>query len=177
MINLKHIYLYCAPVYFVFLLKEYCFGRTFGAFVKRLILLGGSVVAIFAASFGPFIYHGQIGAVVSRLFPFKRGLCHAYWAPNFWALYNVVDKGAAFAAKRAGLDAYVADKASMTGGLVQEFDHAVLPSVPPSATFVLALLSMLPALWRLWSSEERWCGVRLVRAVTLCSFGSFMFGW
>lgn len=34
-------------------------------------------------------------------------------------------------------------RASMTGGLVQEFEHSVLPSVTPTVTLVCTLLSIL----------------------------------
>ena len=57
----------------------------------------------------------------------------------------------------------------MTGGLVQDISHTVnlptldmqclppvqvLPSVPPLSTAILSLLSMLPALLKLWRSPH-----------------------
>ena len=90
----KHIYLYLAPAYFVYLLRVYCLSprSIFDVRPRTLVTLGGSVVAIFAAALGPFIYWGQGKQLLSRLFPFSRGLCHAYWAPNVWAMYSFIDR-------------------------------------------------------------------------------------
>jgi alpha-1,3-glucosyltransferase len=60
--------------------------------LRRFIKLGAAVAAVFALSFAPFAIQGQIPQILKRLFPFGRGLTHAYWAPNFWALYNVLDR-------------------------------------------------------------------------------------
>lgn len=69
--------------------------------------------------------------VLSRLFPFGRGLCHAYWAPNFWVFYILLDKVLSFVLLKLGFD-IPAPKASFTGGLVGNFSQfAVLPQVLP----------------------------------------------
>lgn len=98
-----------APAYLVYLLRNYCFPKapenaSFKELhahfsIRRFSKLGCTVLGVFIVSFGPFVAMSQIGNVLSRLFPFKRGLSHAYWAPNFWALYNTADKVATVAGK------------------------------------------------------------------------------
>ncbi|XP_048132670.1 probable dolichyl pyrophosphate Glc1Man9GlcNAc2 alpha-1,3-glucosyltransferase isoform X2 [Rhodamnia argentea] len=122
----KHLFAVAAPVYFVYLLRR-CFRGTFVRGFGRLSALGVAVIAIFAAAYGPFIYHGQMQQVIRRMFPFGRGLCHAYWAPNMWVFYIVMDKVLSFVLRRLGFDIQM-PAASFTGGLVgNSSPFAVLP--------------------------------------------------
>jgi len=90
----KHIYLYLAPAYIVYLLRAYCLGprSIFDLRLQNCVKLGINIGLIAGLAFGPFVYYGQILQLLSRLFPFSRGLCHAYWAPNVWAMYSFSDR-------------------------------------------------------------------------------------
>ncbi len=55
----KHLFAVAAPVYFVYLLRHYCWGGLVRGF-RRLSVMGALVVAVFAAAYGPFVYHGQV---------------------------------------------------------------------------------------------------------------------
>ena len=117
LLNAKHIFLYAAPPFFVYLLRRHCRGPPLAAAVGRFLGLGAAVVGVTAASLGPFVAAGQLAQLAGRLFPFARGLCHAYWAPNVWALYAGVDKVLALALGRRG----AGGGATMTG---TEFEWA-----------------------------------------------------
>ena len=90
----KHIYLYLAPAYFVYLLRAYCLSQKsmFRIRFSNCVKLASGLSSIFGVAFGPFWYWGQLDQVLGRLFPFSRGLCHAYWAPNIWAMYSFTDR-------------------------------------------------------------------------------------
>lgn len=91
---LKHIYLYLAPAYFVYLLRAYCLSQksVIRIRVGNCAKLGIGLLGVFGIAFGPFWYWNQMGQVLTRLFPFSRGLCHAYWAPNIWSMYSFTDR-------------------------------------------------------------------------------------
>ncbi|GLI63628.1 hypothetical protein VaNZ11_006641, partial [Volvox africanus] len=222
LLNLKHLFLYAAPVYFVYLLRHYCCegtvlgpacaeagsgarspagqgsgkgsssergGYGLGRVVVRLALLGAGVLAIFGVSFGPFIIMQQMPQVLGRLFPFGRGLLHAYWAANAWAPYAAADKLLSAAiprvAPRLGLDL---DKlglqiqpgaANMAGGLVGVSRFSVLPQVSPAATALAVLLTLMPCLAALWAGDGRPGYIRrsIVRAVSYSFLSGFVFGY
>lgn len=141
----KHIYLYLSLAWFVYLLRAYCLDRksVFRPRFGNIIKLGVSVVCIFAAALGPFAYWGQLLQLKQRLFPFSRGLCHAYWAANVWAMYSFVDRVLIQVAPRLDIPVKLDALNSVTRGLVGDTSFAVLPEINATHTFILTFLFQL----------------------------------
>ncbi|XP_023016978.2 ALG6/ALG8 family glucosyltransferase xit isoform X1 [Leptinotarsa decemlineata] len=180
LLNMKHIYIYLAPAYFIYLLRHHylkgplCIKTVVSlGNLKNLAFLGFTVIGVFIVTFLPFYDH--IPQIISRLFPFKRGLCHAYWAPNIWALYNTVDKIGYILVSKLNGNILKNSTASMTGGLVQEFAHSFLPSVSPLATMLLTAIFMIPAMVKLFTLNKQ--ATNFVRCLVVCALTSFLFGW
>ncbi|KAF8913794.1 glucosyltransferase [Gymnopilus junonius] len=176
LLNFKHIYMYLAPAYFIYLLRSFCLSPTGHILIKNFLSLANAVIAIFVVSLGPFAIMGQIPQLLSRLFPFTRGLNHAYWAPNFWALVTAADRvllkyaqitGAKFAINESGV-------ASSSRGLVGDTVFAVLPNIRPIHTFIITVVFQLIWLVKLWRSPSY---KSFLTALTLSGWTSFLFGW
>ncbi|KAI3398476.1 hypothetical protein diail_9157 [Diaporthe ilicicola] len=175
---MKHIYAYLAPAYFVYLLRVYCLSprSIFRIQWLNCLKLGGGIIAILAAAFGPFALQNvdQLWQMKERLFPFGRGLCHAYWAPNIWALYSFSDRILIYLAPRLGLPVKHDALSSVTRGLVGDTSFAVLPDITPGMCLMLTLVFMAPPLVKLFW-KPTWDS--FVGAVTLCGYASFLFGY
>lgn len=65
----KHLFLVAAPVYFVYLFRHFCCGRSVVRGVGRLVLMGAAVAIVFIAAFAPFVYYGQVSEL-GRLIQF-----------------------------------------------------------------------------------------------------------
>eukprot|EP00850_Spirogloea_muscicola_P021320 SM000244S08555 [mRNA] locus=s244:117083:119975:- [translate_table: standard] len=119
----------------------------------------------------------------TRLFPFGRGLCHAYWAPNVWAIYNVLDKALACFMSilrrhgvLTGLELPLRSGA-LTGGLVGDMTpYAILPSIKPGISMALVLLAMIPCLHKIWTKQAP-STMDMVTWVSYSYFCGYMLGW
>jgi alpha-1,3-glucosyltransferase len=92
LINFKHIFLYSAPAFGLFYLRNCVFGGDITKGFKNLAILGFQTAFVTSVSFFPVIWKAPIPIITqigTRLFPFERGLVHDYMASNFWALYMI----------------------------------------------------------------------------------------
>lgn len=176
LLNFKHIYMYLAPAYFVYLLRAFCMSQQGRIIPTRFLSLANTVILVFVASLGPFLIMGQLPQLLSRLFPFTRGLNHAYWAPNAWALLTAADRILLQYAIRFGDHVAVNTSgiASTSRGLVGDTVFAVLPNVKPIHTFITTVAFQSIFLIKLWRTPTY---KSFLTALTLCGYTSFMFGW
>ncbi|KAF2074611.1 hypothetical protein CYY_004081 [Polysphondylium violaceum] len=185
LLNFKHIYMYMAPAFFIYLLKYYCFdlprnsetqsSSLISLFnVSNFIKLGFVVLFVFVLSLGPFIVMAQIPQLLSRLFPFGRGLSHAYWAPNFWSLYNFADRLALF----LGLVSKdnIKYTGNLTSGLVgsESQSHVILPQITPPITLLITIVFLIPSLYGIFKKKDN---QSFLIGITQSCFTFFMFGW
>lgn len=78
LLNFKHIYMYMAPVYVVYLMRAYCLTVSsidgvhtpwYSFSFTNLSKLGATVITVFAVSFGPFIHQiPQVMLVINDCF-------------------------------------------------------------------------------------------------------------
>lgn len=116
--------------------------------------LAAIVTLVVAAAFGPFALSkpSSLGPFLARLFPFDRGLLHAYWAANAWALAAGADVALSAASKVLApkiplLLPLAENKGSgLASGLVQRTRFAVLPTPGAGAAALCVLLAQAPAL-------------------------------
>lgn len=200
----KHIFLYLAPCYFVFLLRAYVLNfkdfkfRSYKDLIfivqwTNLFKLASIVLGIFGLCFAKFL--NDIPQVIKRLFPFSRGLTHAYWAPNFWAVYSFADKILTFLMLRLPFVHRFAIKIispplipatileikqrmllnnNGSKGLVEDVAFVILPQITPKLTFILTVFYQILAVIPLLFDPSF---VRFIGSLTLCGLASYLFGW
>ncbi|CAP22260.2 Protein CBG00995 [Caenorhabditis briggsae] len=196
LLNFKHIYVYYALGYVFFylvnyfefsvakFLRNFSKGTTRYSFQSLTEFLSAISLAIFlllpfAFSIFPFFHvAGAEGLqnIATRLFPVSRGLTHAFWAPNFWALYNFADLILYRVLSNLNIGKFEAP--TYTSGLVQEYSHSVLPSVNPIGTLFLVVIASVIVLTGLvirWRKDSRPVDFSLFAVFSALSF--FYFGY
>lgn len=113
LLTVKHLYITLVPIYLCYLFRKFCFiehhfedeRRVLVFSWKRLLSLGSGVIVTLMLPFIPFLinwsfqdsvpqsdWQQTISEILSRMFPWERGLVHEYWAGNVWALLLFIEK-------------------------------------------------------------------------------------
>lgn len=108
--------------------------------------------------------------MLSRLFPFSRGLNHAYWAANVWALYTFADR-----VLIKIMPSNIRDVgAPASRGIIGDTHFAVLPQIAAGHCFLITFAFTLLFSIRLFLRPTK---TSFVQAITLFGLTSFLFGF
>ncbi|PWN39767.1 hypothetical protein IE81DRAFT_294374 [Ceraceosorus guamensis] len=192
LLMLKHIYIYLAPAYFIFLLRTYVHpasvtmdGPTGAGPASRLFTLGtitlipplAAILPLLASGLTTSAPAGPLGILrqmIARLFPFQRGLNHAYWAANFWALYSFADRALLATGMATSSKITEAARASSSRGLIGDTTFGVLPTVSASHCLVLTATPLLVLSSRLWTRPTY---LNFLTVLISSGLTSFIFGY
>lgn len=207
---MKHLFVLFAPLFGVYLitsigmqgwslyLSKQQTSRGILYILQQSMMVAVTILSITVITFGPFLYLSiqragnwtyQIEQIITRLFPFGRGLIHAYWAPNLWALYCFTDKVLYLILKRIRPTWLPMSTIAMsteqnafqsTSGLVGEYTFYLFPKVTATHCLLLVVCSMLPILgtvvYTIFKTPQR-TQIIFVRSLTLLSMSTFMLGY
>ncbi|CAH8518994.1 unnamed protein product [Dicrocoelium dendriticum] len=188
LLNMKHIFIYVVPAYFIYFLFNYVFasaGRRFSGVLIKLLALGLTVFSVMALSLGPYYSKSHLNQLYLRLFPFGRGLTHTYWAPNVWAVYNFAEKVLCSINNYFHLWPSINTiTGSLTSGLLGENKYVILPTVTPLHTAILSLVAMLPNLFQCARRSltfdtvyAPFLGAEYLKVTIGAAWACFLFGW
>ncbi|CAN8070733.1 unnamed protein product [Agarophyton chilense] len=168
-LNLKQTLLPLVPTISVYFLAT--LPRRLSSAIRTLFSLFFVTMVTLFVPWVPLYFVGGASytkAAISRLFPFGRGLLHANWAPNFWALYAVAD--------RILLQILpVPNAPTTTSGKIGEnapFVH--LPNPTPFICTALVVISITLVLRRLYENPSV---DNLILSTSVNLHSSFLFGW
>lgn len=194
LILMKHLFAPLVLVFGLHVLSNYCVydvaNNEFYPITKiitRIVILIVTAMGMLILSFGPIFLSASMFSsynlmdvlkqIQSRLFPFDRGLVHAYWAPNVWALYCFFDKilfivndkypnlfRSVLSHLPVALSRSIAvrkavqgngNKFASTAGLVGEFQFNILQPVSAVTCLGLMVILSLPALYYIARIKSR----------------------
>ena len=182
LLNLKHLYLSLAPLYFCYLLERYCLtysippGKTRKQLLpKKFLLLALVTGTILVLPWLPFVLgqhdpKAQVQQILRRLFPFGRGLVHDYWAGNVWAIYSLADRIYRLLVPR--IIPYLVPISPQLANILEGTNH--LPEPSPLFCAIALLISIIPGLQM---ASLRLTNKKLIEAVVYVSFCAFMLAY
>jgi alpha-1,3-glucosyltransferase len=181
LVLMKHLFVPMAPLFGCVLLRI-SLDEEKSVFLGCLSLLPSVLIAVanLIFAFGPFVVFGGISEltqIFSRLFPFGRGLVHAYWAPNLWAFYIFLDKMLLFLCRRLKLpfSADLSNALSSSSGKVGVYGLAFFPQISAGHCLFMTLIAVLVASW--WLFIRKFSMKNVCRSLVFVSLSSFMFGY